>query len=115
MPSGDYCGCGCGVTPTNYRKKFQQAFPNGYPFISAGIYYCGICQASMSWCSELHIDHIVPKKIGGDNCIHNLRPLCNHCNTQKKDTYSREDKQLTLAGDKTAKREKAKYIHTKKY
>lgn len=117
MPSANYCSCGCGVTPTNYRKKFYDVFPTGYPFMDTGKYYCGgeDCNAVMSWCSKLHIDHIVPKAMGGENCLHNLRPLCFHCNTKKGATFSQKDIILSNAGDKHAKREVAKKKFSKKY
>lgn len=107
MPKGkpEFCECGCGVTPTNYRKKFKEAFPNGYPFINGGLYYCGnsTCKkglniAGMKWNSKVHIDHIKPKDIGGTNCINNLHILCESCNTSKKNNISRGDIGLTNNG-----------------
>lgn len=97
MGKKQYCVCGCGVTPTNYRNKFFDTWPNGYPYANSGKYYCSnygckdkngrICNFIVSnKCSEAHVDHVVPKAHGGRNCISNLRIMCCHCNTSKNDT-----------------------------
>lgn len=31
----------------------------------------------------MHIDHVVPKKLGGKNNIKNLNPSCQSCNSTK--------------------------------
>lgn len=113
MPSGNFCACGCGVTPTNYRKKFKEAFPNGYPFVNTGLYYCGNCPTFMPWCKEMHIDHIKPKNVGGENCINNLRPLCFSCNCQKQDELNDNDKKLHGFNNKHRVREITKKKHWK--
>lgn len=94
MPQGvpARCDCGCGVTPTTYRSKFKSYWPSGYPYDN-GLYYCSECSVGMPWSKELHIDHIIPKSDGGRNCIHNLRPMCAHCNQVKTDKYG--DKEVT--------------------
>jgi 5-methylcytosine-specific restriction endonuclease McrA len=98
MPKGkpQYCKCGCGVTPTNYRKKFFDTWSSGYP-LGDGMYYCanyGQTDSKGNTClsvaydrtdSSMHVDHIWPKADGGDDCINNLRPMCMHCNTSKND------------------------------
>jgi 5-methylcytosine-specific restriction endonuclease McrA len=32
---------------------------------------------------EMHIDHIIPRKAGGDHSLDNLRVLCKSCNLRK--------------------------------
>ena len=34
---------------------------------------------------KLTVDHIVPQKYGGSNSISNLQPMCQRCNSIKKD------------------------------
>ena len=36
--------------------------------------------------SDLTVDHIIPKALGGDNTNYNLQTLCLSCNRQKADT-----------------------------
>jgi hypothetical protein len=31
----------------------------------------------------MHIDHIIPRKVGGDHSLDNLRVLCKSCNLRK--------------------------------
>lgn len=98
MPKGkpQHCECGCGVTPTNYRKKFFETWSTGYPYEDSERYYCSnygrkdkngdICSFVVSEkCAMAHVDHIWPKAQGGDDCINNLRIMCSHCNTSKND------------------------------
>ena len=33
----------------------------------------------------LHVDHIIPVKLGGSNFMDNLQTLCNKCNLKKSD------------------------------
>lgn len=42
-------------------------------------YQCKYCRSS----NKLEIDHIIPVAKGGDNNIHNLQVLCQHCNRTK--------------------------------
>lgn len=115
MVKGDYCSCGCGVTPTNYRAKFKTAFPTGYPYSNSGMYYCGVCYEGMEWCKNMHIDHIKPKAIGGLNCIHNLRPLCAACNQGKGKLFTPQDKQLHRAGGMNTKKREAQKQYSAYY
>ena len=32
---------------------------------------------------EMHIDHIIPRKVGGDHSMDNLQVLCKSCNLRK--------------------------------
>ena len=32
---------------------------------------------------EMHIDHIIPRKVGGDHSLDNLQVLCKSCNLRK--------------------------------
>jgi hypothetical protein len=41
---------------------------------------CQICQTDEG---EMHIDHIIPRKAGGDHSLDNLRVLCKSCNLRK--------------------------------
>lgn len=94
MPKGQpkYCECGCGVTPSNYRKKFFETWATGYPFVD-GKYYCSnygntnkfgyTCKFVREKCPEAHVDHVFPKALGGRDCINNLRIMCAHCNESK--------------------------------
>jgi len=41
---------------------------------------CQICQTDEG---EMHIDHIIPRKSGGDHSLDNLRVLCKNCNLRK--------------------------------
>jgi hypothetical protein len=107
MPKGkpQYCACGCGVTPTTYRKKFLETWATGYPYVDSGMYYCarygqtdknGYTCWSVVPVSDIdetyHIDHITAKNKGGANCIHNLRIMCAHCNTSKQDDHTKSSK-----------------------
>ena len=39
--------------------------------------YCGTDEG------EMHIDHIIPRKAGGDHSLDNLQVLCKSCNLRK--------------------------------
>jgi 5-methylcytosine-specific restriction endonuclease McrA len=41
------------------------------------------CQLCGTDEGEMHIDHIIPRKVGGDHSLDNLRVLCKSCNLRK--------------------------------
>ena len=41
------------------------------------------CQLCGTDEGEMHIDHIIPRKAGGDHSLDNLRVLCKSCNLRK--------------------------------
>ena len=41
---------------------------------------CQICGTDEG---EMHIDHVIPRKSGGDHSLDNLRVLCKNCNLRK--------------------------------
>ena len=41
---------------------------------------CAICGTDEG---EMHIDHIIPRKVGGTHDLDNLRVLCKSCNLRK--------------------------------
>ena len=43
-------------------------------------YSCQICGTDEG---EMHVDHVIPRKVGGDNSMDNLRVLCKSCNLRK--------------------------------
>jgi 5-methylcytosine-specific restriction endonuclease McrA len=42
--------------------------------------FCQLCGTDEG---EMHIDHIIPRKVGGDHSLDNLRVLCKSCNLRK--------------------------------
>ena len=42
-----------------------------------------VCQVCGTDEGEMHIDHIIPRKVGGDHSLDNLRVLCKNCNLRK--------------------------------
>ena len=42
-----------------------------------------VCQVCGTDEGEMHIDHIIPRKVGGDHSLDNLRVLCKSCNLRK--------------------------------
>lgn len=42
-----------------------------------------VCQVCGTDEGEMHIDHIIPRKAGGDHSLDNLRVLCKSCNLRK--------------------------------
>ena len=42
-----------------------------------------VCQLCGTDEGEMHIDHIIPRKSGGDHSLDNLRVLCKSCNLRK--------------------------------
>ena len=48
--------------------------------------FCGLCGRNLSEVNEVHIDHIVPKSIGGGDTEDNLQAVCAPCNLRKGNT-----------------------------
>ena len=42
-----------------------------------------VCQLCGTDEGEMHIDHIIPRKVGGGHDLDNLRVLCKSCNLRK--------------------------------
>jgi hypothetical protein len=55
---------------------------------------CGICQNVLETGTEMHVDHIIPRSRGGDDCLSNLQPAHARCNIWK---GSRLESELDLA------------------
>ena len=45
----------------------------------------GMCQAC--GLEGNHVDHIVPRRLGGDDSLNNLQLLCQNCNLRKGGTF----------------------------
>ena len=45
------------------------------------LYHCGSCKNDLG--AHYHIDHIVARQFGGDNCLENLMALCYECHVAK--------------------------------
>lgn len=56
---------GYGYAWTQLSREIRERFP-----------WCGICGASGV---PLHVDHIIPRSLGGSDHPSNLRPLCSPC------------------------------------
>lgn len=67
-------------------KKYPDGWPN-----HDGKYKCAECDQLFPP-EGVDVDHIVPKKAGGINCLKNLQPLCVHCNRSKQAQYSVKDR-----------------------
>lgn len=67
----------------NYRAIYLKRYPGPY-------YKCMACGKTISSKKprEVHIDHIIPQKVGGTNAITNLQALCAKCNIRKHDTVN---------------------------
>jgi len=42
-----------------------------------------VCQICGTDEGDMHIDHVIPRKVGGDHSLDNLRVLCKSCNLRK--------------------------------
>ena len=56
-----------------YKEQRQRVFARDGHLCA----YCGTDQG------EMHIDHIIPRKVGGDHSMDNLQVLCKSCNLRK--------------------------------
>ena len=68
-------------------KDYRAVYLKRYP---ATHYKCKACAKVISRKKprEVHIDHIIPQKVGGTNAITNLQPLCATCNIRKHDAIN---------------------------
>jgi 5-methylcytosine-specific restriction endonuclease McrA len=56
-----------------YREQRERVFKRDGRF-------CQICGTDEG---EMHIDHVIPRKVGGTHDLDNLRVLCKSCNLRK--------------------------------
>lgn len=72
------------MTRSNIRKR-----PKGWYLAKRRIMKRdhGQCQICGETEGELHLDHIVPKRLGGDESDANLQILCRSCNLAKGGTF----------------------------
>jgi 5-methylcytosine-specific restriction endonuclease McrA len=56
-----------------YREQRERVFKRDGRF-------CQLCGTDEG---EMHIDHVIPRKSGGDHSLDNLRVLCKSCNLRK--------------------------------
>lgn len=64
----------------NYRNNFNEDKRGNY-----GWYTCAGCGKKMRR-SECTVDHIVPQSWGGWHSGDNLQPMCQSCNSRKRDS-----------------------------
>lgn len=62
-------------------------------------FYCG--KSTYGDCEELHVDHIYPKSLGGENIASNLVTSCAKCNLNKKATVL---KNISIVLEEVARR-----------
>ena len=69
--------------------------------LEAQNFLCLACQKTLEDSSDIHLDHIMPLKLGGLHDDENLQILCRSCNCHKSskhpDVWEKEQKQLILA------------------
>ena len=61
------------INHRRYRVHKQQVFKRDG-------HICALCGTDEG---DMHIDHIIPRVIGGDHSLENLRVLCAACNLRK--------------------------------
>ena len=54
-----------------------------FDVLASASYRCQACGASASDGAELHVDHIIPRSLGGTDVRSNLQALCRTCNLGK--------------------------------
>ena len=57
----------------NFNKEERDAFIKEHPL-------CSMCQNPF-YMQNIHIDHIVPLVVGGDNELDNMEALCRPCHS----------------------------------
>lgn len=70
---------------SNYRAAYFKAHPG-----INGKYQCCKCRGWFPK-SQIDVDHILPKRLGGTDDLSNLQALCQHCNRSKGDDLSVTD------------------------
>lgn len=51
---------------------------------------CALCGDELNYNGDTHVDHIIPKKQGGEDKIDNLQFVCAKCNYAKRDLSTRD-------------------------
>lgn len=84
----------------DHRDKLHRPIPGSvrYAVLSRAGGRCELCGASATE-TALHVDHIVPKNIGGKDEVSNYQALCLQCNTNKRDTDSTDFRELKALYD----------------
>ncbi len=86
-----------GSTPDSYKATPVGREQRDRIFERDG-YHCRSCSSK----TDLSIDHVIPRSMGGDSSDDNLQVLCRKCNSAKNNrmaSQSRADVDPTLAGD----------------
>lgn len=68
-----------------YRETF---FNNTTSF--CGKYQCKHCKGWFSK-SDIEVDHVIAKRLGGTDDLYNLQALCVHCNRSKRERSSSQE------------------------
>ena len=71
-------GCDCSTYHPNYRDRALDWLP---PADRSAAVCAGCGQPELK--SELQVDHIIPRELGGCDCANNLQWLCQPCNLLK--------------------------------
>jgi hypothetical protein len=71
----------------NRRRKINDT--TRYAVLERAGFKCQCCGAKPLKSNHvaLHIDHIIPYSLGGDNSVNNLQVLCDKCNTSKQNRF----------------------------
>lgn len=66
-------------------RKIEESIHDSISFFNKTCPYCGQDLFSGHIRSKIHIDHFIPIKKGGQNVPWNVLPVCQTCNSKKKD------------------------------
>lgn len=75
---------------------YRETFFNNTPSIG-GKYRCVSCGGWFTK-SNIDVDHILPKRLGGSDELYNLQAMCKHCNRSKGKQLSNQDLVKSVAG-----------------